>query len=277
MIAIEVKNLYFAYYDEDYVLKDINLIIRKGERVAIMGENGAGKTTLIKHFNGLLKPKRGYVKIFGKDTRNFSVAELSRIVGIVFQNPEHQFFAETIEKEVAFALENFGFPKEEIKRRVENILKYFGLLRYKDKSPYSLSEGEKKRVAIASVLVYDPEIIVLDEPTTGQDAVQRKRIIDLMKKISSLGKTIIAVTHDIDFVIELFDRVIIMANGRIIADGPIKEILTNREVLSKARLLPSPITQCAWLLKELGVPQNILTPDEFVKSIIEVFQLEYKD
>ncbi len=272
MIAIEVKNLYFAYSAEEYVLKNINLIVNEGERVAIIGENGAGKTTLIKHFNGLLKPTKGYVKILGKDTRRHSVAELSRHVGIVFQNPEHQFFAETVEKEVAFALENFGYPKDEIEKRVNYILKYFDLQKYRDKSPFNLSEGEKKRLAIASILVYDPEILVLDEPTTGQDAIQKRKIAEIIKRLSEKGRTIIVVTHDIEFVVELFDRVIVMAEGRIIADGPTREVITNYEIIKRARLLPPQINICARLLEDLGIPSNIITVSELVEEITKVYE-----
>jgi len=270
MLAIEVKGLYFYYTKDEYVLKDITLEIEEGESVAIMGSNGAGKTTLIKHFNGLLKPVKGYVKVLGRDTRKHTVAELSRLIGIVFQNPDHQLFAETVEKEVEFALRNFNFPESEIKKRTAKILKYFGLGKYREVSPFNLSEGEKKRLTIASVLVYEPEIVVLDEPTIGQDAIQRKRIIEVLKELIKSGKTIIAVTHDVEFATELFKRVVVLSKGRLIADGDIKDVLTNREVLEAANLLPSQVTECAWLLKDLGFPENIITVEELEEHIIKV-------
>lgn len=176
---IEIRKLWFKYEDV-FILKDINIDIYRGERVAILGENGAGKTTLIKHFNGLLKPTRGYIKILGKDTREKSVAELSREVGIVFQNPDHQLFAETVWEEVAFALKNFGYSKEIIKKRVKWALEVMGLSQYSNNSPFSLSDGERKRLAIASVLCYDPDIIVFDEPTVGQDFYQKERLLSLI-------------------------------------------------------------------------------------------------
>lgn len=173
---------------------------------------------------------------------------------------------------MAFALENFGYPKDEIEKRVNYILKYFDLQKYRDKSPFNLSEGEKKRLAIASILVYDPEILVLDEPTTGQDAIQKRKIAEIIKRLSEKGRTIIVVTHDIEFVVELFDRVIVMAEGRIIADGPTREVITNYEIIKRARLLPPQINICARLLEDLGIPSNIITVSELVEEITKVYE-----
>jgi len=272
MLAIEVKGLYFYYVKGEYVLEDINFEIEEGESVVIMGSNGAGKTTLIKHFNGLLKPIKGHVKVLGKDTKECTVAELSKLVGIVFQNPGHQLFAETVEKEVRFALENFGFSENEIRRRVSEILKYFALEKYKNLSPFNLSEGEKKRLAIASVLVYEPDIVVLDEPTIGQDAIQRKKIAEVLRGLIRDGKTVIAVTHDVEFAVELFQRAIILSRGRLIADGDVKDVLTDQEILKAANLLPSQITECAWLLRDLGFPNCIVSIQELEEHIIKALR-----
>ena len=170
--VIEVRELWYKYPNGNLALRNINLDIFKGERVVIVGENGAGKTTLIKHFIGLLKPYKGYVKVLDKDTRKCSVAELSRYVGIVFQNPMHQFFNESVWDEVAFSLKIRGFSEDEIKVRVKNILDELGLSRYAQKSPFSLSGGEMRRLALATVLVYDPEVVIFDEPTVGLDPYQ---------------------------------------------------------------------------------------------------------
>jgi len=271
-LAIEVEDLHFYYVKGEYVLRGINFEIKEGESVVIMGSNGAGKTTLIKHFNGLLKPIKGHVRVFGKDTRNHTVAELSRLVGIVFQNPDHQLFAETVEKEIRFALENFNFPSNEIDKRVDKILRYFGLERYKSASPFNLSEGEKKRLAIASVLVYEPDIVVLDEPTIGQDAIQRKRIINVLKELIKSGKTVVAVTHDVEFAVELFERAIVLSRGLLVADGSVKEVLTNQKVLEVANLLPSQVTKCAWLLEDFGIPRDIVSIEELKEHIYKVLR-----
>ena len=271
--AVEVRSLYFKYEDSDkYALEDINLEIKSGEKVAIVGENGAGKTTLIKHFNGLLKPTKGYVKIFGVDTKQTTVASLARKVGLVFQNPDHQFFAESVEKEIEFALRNFGFSDTEIKDIIDRMLKFFGLEKYRKSSPFTLSGGEKKRLAIASVLCYNPDIVVLDEPTVGQDIIQKRKLSLLLEKISEMNKTIVVVTHDIDFVAENFKRVIVMAQGRVIADGEVNEILTNKDILRKARLLPPQVTLCAWYLSDLGVSEKIIKLDELLEEILDLIK-----
>ncbi|RLE63577.1 MAG: ABC transporter ATP-binding protein [Thermoprotei archaeon] len=269
--VVEVENLYYSYNSHP-VLRGINLEIRRGEIVAIMGENGAGKTTLIKHFNGLLKPKKGLVKVFGVDTRKVSVAELSRKVGLVFQNPDHQLFAETVEKEVEFALRNFGFKEEVIKRRVEWALNLMGLTKYRNRSPFTLSIGERKRLAIASVLSYDPELIIFDEPTAGQDFLQKERIAELLNLLRTQGKTVIIVTHDVEFVATRFERVIVMSQGRIIGDGSFRKILSNLEILKKARLLPPQIVKCAWLLSDIGIPRDIIYPEELVEKLEKILR-----
>ncbi|RLE51335.1 MAG: ABC transporter ATP-binding protein [Candidatus Methanomethylicota archaeon] len=266
---IEVHDVWYSY-DEVVALRGVSLKIQPGEVVAIMGENGAGKTTLIKHFNGLLKPDKGYVKVFGVDTRNASVAELSRRVGLVFQNPDHQLFAETVEDEVAFALKNFGFPKEVIERRVKWALKLLDLWELRDQSPFALSGGERKRVAIASILSYDPDVIVFDEPTVGQDYAQKERLAQLIKLLRSQLKTIIVVTHDVEFVAENFPRVVLMSEGRVIADGNTRRILTSPELLKKARLTPPQITQVAWELSDFSVPRDLMWVSEARDAILRV-------
>lgn len=269
MIAIETNSLFFSYNGRDFVLKDINLKIAKGETIAIMGENGAGKTTLVKHFNGLLKPTKGEVKVLGKNTKNESVASLSRHVGMIFQNPDHQLFGETVEKEVEFALRNFGFKEEIIERRVKWALELMELNEYRDKSPYTLSVGERKRLTIASVLAYDPDIVIMDEPTAGQDAIQKEKISEIISLLRHKGKTVIIVTHDVEFVVNRIDRVLLMADGHIIAEGDKRDVLTNLELLEKVRLLPPQIPHIAWLLKEEGLlnEHRVLYIDELIKAI----------
>ncbi len=235
--VIQVINLHFKYSFGGEVIKGLNLEVEEGEILAIIGSNGAGKTTLIKHLNGLLKPTKGKVFIYGKDTEKHSVAELSKIVGLVFQNPDHQIFAETVEKEINFGLENLGLDERARNEVVDRILKEFELEVYRTTSPHSLSGGEKKKLTIASVVAMDPKILVLDEPTIGQDYLQRLKLVDLIKRLKNEGKTVLIVTHDLDFLMDIPCRVVVLHNGIKIAEGNREDILCQEEILNKASLL----------------------------------------
>jgi energy-coupling factor transport system ATP-binding protein len=269
---IEVQDLRFTFPNGKEVLKGINLTINDGEFLAIMGENGAGKTTLIKHFNGLLKPTSGKVLVDGIDTRNTSTAILSKKVGIVFQNPDHQLFSETVEDEIAFSLRNFGFSEEIIKKRVESILKTLDLIDYANTSPFMLSGGEKKRVALASVLAWDPKHIILDEPTIGQDYRQKDRLRNFILQLNAQGKTVIIVTHDVEFVAECKPRVVLLSNGKVIADSSAIEILSNNALVEKASLLPPQISLLMNSLSDLGIPKDVIDVYSAKKVLIEFFK-----
>lgn len=217
-------------------LSDVNLSVAKGETVAIVGENGAGKTTLVRHTNGLLKPTRGSVLVDGVDTRGTTTATLSRKVGIAFQNPDHQLFSDSVENEVSFALRNFGFPEEEVAKRLDRALRFFGLEQYRESSPLILSGGEKKRLTLACILAWDPEVVVLDEPTVGQDALQKEKLSQIFGVLRSTGKTIVIVSHDVEFLWPLQPRLLVMSGGRVVADGPIAEMMGDRALLEGARV-----------------------------------------
>ena len=254
---IEVKDLHFAY-EEKEVLHDIDLTVSDGEFVAIMGENGAGKTTLVKHFNGLLKPARGEVLIDGVSTRKSTVAHLSRDVGLVFQNPDHQLFSETVFEEVAFSMRNLGYPEETIRKRVKFILETLDLGAYAEASPFMLSGGERKRVALASVLVSDPKHIILDEPTIGQDYQQKDRLRNFIIQMNSQGRTVVIVTHDIEFVVDCKPRVILVSKGSILADNLYDSILSDRELVEKASLVSPQIAVLMSSLANLNFSPKIL-------------------
>src|SRR5208337_707585 len=192
------------------------------------------KTTLVKMFNGLLKPRVGSVHVDGVDTQEKSVAQLSHDVGLIFQNPDHQLFAETVSEELSFSLRNFGFDEQVIKRRVTNISTALDLERYIDSSPFVLSGGERKRVALAAVLAWDPKHIIMDEPTIGQDYLQKDRLRNFIVQLISQGKTIVIVTHDVEFVAECKPRIVLLSKGTVIADDTASKILTNDEMLAKA-------------------------------------------
>ena len=268
ILLIEVNNLEYIYPSGIKALDGINLKINNGEYVALMGENGAGKTTLIKHFNGLLKPTKGDVYINDINTKNESIAKLSRIVGIVFQNPDHQFFEENVEKEISFALRNFGFKEEVIKKRIEWALNFMNLEKYRNQPPFLLSGGEKKRLALAIILSWDPEIIVLDEPTIGQDYIQKEKLMQLIIQLNTQGKTVIIATHDIEFVAESKPRVILLSKGKIIDDGPIEEVLTDIEKVKKCSLILPQVTQLMYNLSDLGFPRKIVSVEDAVKLIL---------
>ncbi|MFQ5758892.1 MAG: energy-coupling factor ABC transporter ATP-binding protein [Candidatus Bathyarchaeia archaeon] len=255
---IEVKDIYFTYPNDVEALKGISLTIRSGDFIAIMGQNGAGKTTLVKHFNGLLKPTKGTVVVDGVDTREESVAKISRKVGFVFQNPDNQLFCETVDDEVAFALRNFGFEKGVIQKRVEWAINLLGLSRYRQSSPFMLSGGERKRVALASVLAWNPDVVILDEPTIGQDYQQKEKLRQFIVQLNAQGKTVIIVTHDVEFVAECHPRVVLMAQGKIVGAGDAKQILTDRKLVTEASIVPPQISQIFMGLADFGLPTDVI-------------------
>jgi len=257
MISVNNVNYRYTGTSSD-VLTNVNLQIQNGEFVAIMGENGAGKTTLVKMFNGLLKPREGAVCIDGVNTTEKSVAQLSRDVGLIFQNPDHQLFAETVSEELSFSLRNFGFDEEVIKRRVTNISNALDLEKYRDSSPFILSGGERKRVALAAILVWDPKHIIMDEPTIGQDYLQKDRLRNFIVQLISQGKTVVIVTHDVEFVAECKPRIVLLSKGTIIADDSASKILTSDETLARASLVRPQIAELIHQLPISGKPPDII-------------------
>lgn len=255
---IEAQDVYFSYANKVEALKGISLTIKDGEFVAIMGQNGAGKSTLVKHFNGLLKPTIGTVLIDGVETTKTSVATLARNVGFVFQNPDHQLFSETVEDEIAFALKNFGFESEAIEKRITWALNLLALTQYRKTSPFLLSGGERKRVALASVLAWDPQTLILDEPTIGQDHEQKEKLRQFVLQMQTQKKTVVMVTHDVEFVAECDPRVILMKEGRVMADGIGKEILTDPSLLKVSSIVLPQIAQIFSKLSLLGLPKDVI-------------------
>ena len=256
---ISLENVSFKYPSGEFVLQSVDLSIDSGQFIAIMGENGAGKTTLAKHLNGLLKPTEGRVLVDGEDTRKKSVAALSRKVGLVFQNPDHLLFSETVKDEVAFALRNFGYSNETIQKQVAKTLEALDLMGYADTSPFLLSGGERKRTALAAVLAWEPDYLVLDEPTIGQDYLQKERLRNFILQLYSQGKAVVIISHDVEFVAEAGPEVVLMSKGRLLARGPADEILSNEDLVEKASLVKP---QMARLFSQLG--------DGFPHDVVEV-------
>jgi energy-coupling factor transport system ATP-binding protein len=234
------------------------LKIESGDFLAIMGENGAGKTTLVKQLNGLLRPTLGRVTVDGDDTTKKSVAQLSRKVGIVFQNPDHLLFSETVREEVGFALKNFGFDPGVIVKQVERTLEALDLAHYADTSPFLLSGGERKRVALAAVLAWEPDYLILDEPTIGQDYQQKERLRNFILQLNSQGKAVVMVTHDVEFVAECNPKVVLMSKGKILAQGQADETLSDDGLIEKASLVKPQMAKLFSQLDGFGFPKDVV-------------------
>ena len=273
---IEVENVHFSYPNGVEALKGVSLVIKNGEFVAIMGQNGAGKTTLVKHFNGLLKPSEGIVRVDGVETTKTTVAALARNAGFVFQNPDHQLFSETVEEEIAFALKDFGFEEEAIEKRITWALNLLGLAQYRKTSPYLLSGGERKRVALASVLAWNPETLILDEPTIGQDYQQKEKLRQFIVQMQTQGKTVVIVTHDVEFMAECNPRVVLMKEGTVVADGEGREILTTPEVLAQSSIVLPQIAQIFMKLTPLGLPKNVIDVYEAKEIVLKKLEKRRK-
>ncbi|MFW9935121.1 MAG: energy-coupling factor ABC transporter ATP-binding protein [Candidatus Thorarchaeota archaeon] len=268
------NNVSFEYESGAPVLRNLNLELTPGQVIGLMGENGAGKTTLVKHINGLLKPTTGAVYIDGCDTRETSTAQLARQVGFVFQNADHQLFADTLQAEIAFALRNLDFPKDEIAARVARYLDLFALTRYKDQSPFLLSGGERKRLALASVLCVEPKILILDEPTQAQDALQKEKLLNFIASFRDPQHILLLVTHDVEFAVKAVDRLLILSKGQLIADGSPHQILSNPRILDRARLLPPQLTQFAHKLAEQfpQFPTSVTTITEAAEAVNQLIR-----
>lgn len=261
--AIAVDDVRFRYSASGpEVLHGVSLRVDRGEYVAMIGQNGGGKTTLAKLFNGLLKPTSGTVRTGGVNTRDSSVAELARTVGYVYQNPDHQIFAQKVRTEIAFGPRNLGLSSEEVTRRVDEALDLVDLREYEDAFAFSLGRGLRQKLAVASVLAMSPPVLVVDEPTTGLDLQGSRSILDLLGRWNADGRTIIVITHDISLVAERVPRTVIIAGGTILADGPTRDVLSDAGLMQKAFLRPPQVTRVAQRLQEFGVSPNVMTVRE---------------
>lgn len=264
-VIIEVKGLEHRYPQGALALRGVDLTIREGDFVAIIGQNGAGKTTLTRHLNGLLKPTAGDVRIGGRSIKGMTAAQVSRTVGYVFQNPDEQLFCNSVEEELRFGPGNVGIVGEELDQRVEEILQDIGLSRYREVWPKYLTKGERQRLALASVVAMDPAVLIVDEPTTGLDWVESLQIMDYLKKLhDDQGKTVLIITHDMNIVSLYARRVVVMAGGRVVGDGSPREVFSNPELMAKANLKPPAIAELS--IRLCG--QVALTPEEAVEALV---------
>ena len=258
---IQVDSLSFTYPSGVVALRGVSLRIPSGISLAMIGQNGAGKTTLVKHFNSLLQPTSGAVKVGGWDTREHTPAELASRVGYVFQNPDDQLFQSTLRKEVMFGPGNLGWEVDQIEERTRRALEMVGLAHAADQHPYDLSPGERKRAAMAAILAMDTPILILDEPTTGQDHGGIALIGSIVNDLRSQKKTIITISHDIDFCAEHFERVAVLANGQLLLEGPAREVLAQEDLLAKTYVEPPQLIRLA---KRLGMQNMPLNVEEFI-------------
>ena len=264
---IRILNLEYAYSPaEPATLKGINLNIDHGEMVAVAGQNGSGKSTLLRLLNGLSKPTKGSVIVAGLDTRNTPVSKMTIHIGYLFQNPDHQIFCQTVEDEIAFGMRNIGIPEEEIKERTEKTAEMLDLNDKLQAHPFTLSRGERQRTALAGVLAIEPEVLVLDEPTTGQDYRECVKIMDLITGINEKGTTVIMVSHDMEVVLDYTQRVILLCDGMIIGDGKARDILRQKDKLARTGLKPPQIIELSLQLDGYEQAHDVDTMVGIIKS-----------
>jgi len=273
-VHLSTKNLSYTYPDGTHALKNINMEIYKGQKVAIMGPNGAGKSTLFSHFNGLTEPTSGHVEVDGKAIKydRDTLLEVRQKVGIVFQDPNDQLFAPTVKEDVAFGPMNLGLDYEEVEKRVSEALTMVGMEQYMDKTPHHLSGGQQKRVAIAGIIAMRPEIMILDEPTAGLDPEGVEKVLSIINELNNEGMSIVISSHDIEMVNEFAEKIFVLNEGEILESGDKNEIFSNKELLKTAHLKAPITTEILYTLKEKGynVDTTKISIDEVVEEIIKI-------
>ncbi len=267
---LQVKNLCFAY-DEKTILKQINVSICRGERIAVMGSNGAGKSTFFLNLNGVLQPDSGEILLEGKTLKKKDFKELHRRVGFVFQDADSQIIASNVKAEISFGPMNLGLSKEEVRNRVAAAIEYMELSRLADRAPQYLSGGEKKRVSIADILAMETDVLIFDEPMAALDPVNAQNVESILKRLHGDGKTLLIATHDVDFAYRYADRILVFSDGEIIADSTPQEVFHRKEILERAHLKP-PAVMTVWealeqkgfVKKGTGYP---VTAEELVEKL----------
>lgn len=250
---VQVEGLCYRQENGSETLKNISLKIMHGEFIALLGHNGAGKTTLAGHLIGFFKPSQGRVLLNGKDIKSCSTAKLAQHVGYLFQNPDSQIFTDSVFEEISFGLKNLGISEEEIKKKVNAALEIMELSSYRDRHPHALSRGQRQRLAVASIFALEPELLVLDEPTTGQDRGHVRKFLDRIRELNQLGKTVILITHDMELAAEYAKRVIVLKKGEVLLDGPTAWAFSQIEELSSAGLVPPLPSRLSFDLRKQGI------------------------
>lgn len=254
-------------YPNGFVANDnLNLVIEQGERVAIVGQNGAGKATAVKMMNGLHKPSSGNVFVCDKNTKEYTTAQIAKQVGYVFQNPDDQIFNQTVASEISYMPKYYKWPQTEIEKSVREVARFLKIEEFLDKNPFEIPYVTRKFVTIAAILVTRPDFIILDEPTAGQDLRGIRILSELLDYLEERQIGVITITHDMEFVADNFQRVIAMANKKIIADRTAREIFSDDEILQKSKIKR---TQIGSIAEELGLGKDILNAREFVERLKE--------
>ena len=273
-IHLSTKNLSYTYPDGTHALKNVNMEILKGQKVAIMGPNGAGKSTLFSHFNGLTEPTSGHIELDGKTMKydKKTLLEVRQKVGIVFQDPNDQLFAPTVKEDVAFGPMNLGLSYEEVEKRVSEALELVGMEKFRDKTPHHLSGGQQKRVAIAGIIAMRPEIMILDEPTAGLDPEGVDKVLDILNDLNKDGMSIVISSHDIEMVNGFAEKIFVLNDGEILASGDKHEIFSNKELLKTAHLKAPIATEILYKLKSNGfdVDTTKISINEVVDEIMKM-------
>lgn len=269
---IELKDVTFRYDNGKTALDGVSLRINEGDYLALIGQNGAGKTTLAKLFNSLHKPCTGTVTVCGRDTRNEEPNTLSQFIGYVFQNPDNQIFSTSVYKEMEFGLKNAGIDPEESDRRIREVAGLLGLTSVLEENPFSLGKGQRQRLAVASILVLKPKILVVDEPTTGQDWDGIQNMMKFIDELHAAGTTIVIITHDMDVVARHANRTVVMSHGKIIADGDTRSVMSEAEVLEKAYITRPQIVQLSDRLYG-GTGTLALTAEELTTAVLESLEV----
>jgi len=273
---IEVKDLHHRYPNGCHALRGVSVTIDQGEFVAIIGQNGSGKTTFVKHLNGLLRATTGTVYVNGQDVSKHKVSEMARVVGYCFQNPDHQIFCDTVYNEVAYGPRNLHLSQADIEERVIEALGAVGMLHLQASMPRDLSKGQRQRLAVASVLSMHPEVLIVDEPTTGQDYRDGVDMLSLVQRLNQAGHTVLFITHDMPMVARFAQRVIVFRDGQILLDGTTREVFGQADVLRTTFLAPPQITSLAQALPEF-FPDTVLSVAEMVDQTLAVLQKRGKE
>jgi energy-coupling factor transporter ATP-binding protein EcfA2 len=261
-VLIDCQDIWYTYPDGTEALKGVNLKIYKGDFLGLIGKNGSGKTTLAKIIKGLYSPTKGKVLVSGTDLFEKTGIDRAKTVGYVFQNPDDQIFSKTIKDEIGFGLRFLKLSKDEEDRLINKAAATMELLDHLDKNPFDVSQGLRQRVAIASVLVFEPEIFIIDEPTTGQDFARSKIIMDMVRALHGMGKTIIIVTHDMELIAEYAKRLVVMRGGKMLLDGSTRNVFSQPKVLQESSIKPPQITTLGQSLSKYRVPPDVLTVEE---------------
>lgn len=263
MALINIDHVSFNYPNGYNAVKNVSFKVNPGDNIAIIGQNGAGKTTTVKMLNGLLKPTTGDILVQGKNTKDYTTAQISQHVGYVFQNPDDQIFNNTVYEEIAYALREHNYPEDEIKDRVQKYAELCGVEDILYENPYDLPLSIRKLVTIASIIVTDAEVIILDEPTAGQDLVGLNLLSHLVDLLAEEGRAVITITHDMEFVADNFDDIIVMANKEIQKIGTAEEVFFDQEMMDKAALNPPTIVS---LIQSLDMNIETLDVDVFMDA-----------